>query len=390
MKGRLEFHYWVSVAVCHWATIERGQGVMGVERQILERVFKWKLLLLSFFILALLSPLSRLMAAPTPPKVRTDAATKGYSSGNSFYVLHGEITDTGGESCDRRGFDYRKQGESDWLEWVESGSFGAGAFSTPNLYGLETGAVYAVKAKAHNSAGWSYGKTLTFRTLQPPQLATEGVTGVTSSSATFHGAMLDDGGEACMRRGFVYRKQGQTGGMTVWEDGSFTPRVVVTDGFDDGDLAPFNTSGTPWSVSDEDFYTAPYSAVSGAVGVEEESVLALAVEMPSDGTVRFAREVLGEEDNCSLAFFVDGAERDSWSGKLLWSESSYPLERGMHDLKWVFRSEAKEHTARVDEIYITCPAPYSLTAGDLEPYTDYEVVAFAYNYLSYGGLQHFL
>jgi len=94
------------------------------------------------------------------PTVETDAAT-GITADSAD--LNGNITDLGGESCDQRGFDYREQGAGTWQETVGSGSYGTGAFSR-SVLDLDPDTTYEFRCKAHNSAGWSYGGTLTFTT----------------------------------------------------------------------------------------------------------------------------------------------------------------------------------------------------------------------------------
>jgi len=89
---------------------------------------------------------------PSRPEVSTNEATDiEYTSA----TLNGEITNTGGENCDERGFDW---GETDSYgsTWTESGSYGAGSFSRL-IAGLDHDKTYHFRAKAHNSAGWGYG-----------------------------------------------------------------------------------------------------------------------------------------------------------------------------------------------------------------------------------------
>lgn len=83
---------------------------------------------------------------------------------SSSAVLHGSITDTGNEACDQVKFQYRKQETTQWTDaGMQTGSYGIGDFSF-NLTGLSSKTTYEVKAMAHNSAGWSEGKIVTFTT----------------------------------------------------------------------------------------------------------------------------------------------------------------------------------------------------------------------------------
>ncbi len=76
-------------------------------------------------------------------------------------TLNGAI-DVSAESCDARGFDYGLTANYSY-EAVETGDFGTGAFSY-TLTGLSSATTYYFRAKAHSSAGWSYGNDMQFTT----------------------------------------------------------------------------------------------------------------------------------------------------------------------------------------------------------------------------------
>ncbi len=110
-----------------------------------------------------------------PPAVQTNAATGITQTGA---VLNGNITSTGGENCDRRGFQYRVVGAGSWNDWDEFGSYGTGAYSLDQSGNLAPNTTYEFKARAHNSAGWGEGATLQFTTQAWP------VPNITSISPT--------------------------------------------------------------------------------------------------------------------------------------------------------------------------------------------------------------
>ena len=95
------------------------------------------------------------------PTVTTSAATSILSSSAT---LNRNITATGGENVLERGFDWGTSSGSYPNSWTESGSFGTGGFSHP-ITGLNQQTTYYFRAKARNSAGWSYGSELSFTTL---------------------------------------------------------------------------------------------------------------------------------------------------------------------------------------------------------------------------------
>lgn len=101
----------------------------------------------------------RLYAVITAPTVVTDAAT---NIEEETVTLNGEITATGAQDADERGFDWGLD-TSYGNSWTESDSYGIAAFSHA-ISGLSPGTTIHFRAKAHNSAGWGYGDDLTFVT----------------------------------------------------------------------------------------------------------------------------------------------------------------------------------------------------------------------------------
>ena len=99
------------------------------------------------------------------PTVTTQSAT---DIATTSITGNGNITDTGGENCTRRGFCYKAgtSGDPTTSDSVayDDGSFGTGAF-TKSITGLTAGTSYRVRAYAVNSAGTSYGTTVDVKTL---------------------------------------------------------------------------------------------------------------------------------------------------------------------------------------------------------------------------------
>lgn len=119
------------------------------------------------------------------PSVDTlDATDITASSGN----LNGEITDTGGENADERGFVWDSQSKSapgnvapassgyeDYF--TDSGDFSEGVFDH-GIESLDTGTIYYFRAYAHNSEGYTYGEELTIETLPGEIFRFENIPGV--------------------------------------------------------------------------------------------------------------------------------------------------------------------------------------------------------------------
>jgi hypothetical protein len=113
--------------------------------------------------------------APSIPTITTSAAT---SVEETTATLNGNITATGGENADIRGFEWDTDSGAPYsTNWTESASYGTGAYlyNAPVLT-FARGELYYYRAMAHNSAGWGYGSEQTFLT-KP-----DGPTGLTAVS----------------------------------------------------------------------------------------------------------------------------------------------------------------------------------------------------------------
>ena len=93
---------------------------------------------------------------PSASTVITNEVTIGSTQlENSQATLNGNITNTGGENCDIRGFDWGTSSGSYPNNWTQSGSYDTGVFNYQIT--LTSGETIYYRAKAHNSSGWGYG-----------------------------------------------------------------------------------------------------------------------------------------------------------------------------------------------------------------------------------------
>lgn len=111
----------------------------------------------------------------TSPTVSTNDATDVQ---DISAVLNGNITSTGGENPNERGFEWGTVSGGPYLNsWTEPGSFGTGVFSR-TIIGLSRETPYFFRAKARNSVGgWKYGSERSFTTTAPPPCGPHNVWG---------------------------------------------------------------------------------------------------------------------------------------------------------------------------------------------------------------------
>ncbi len=129
-----------------------------------------------------------------------------------------------------------------------------------------------------------------------------------------------------------------------YENSTFAGLVIGVsyEGFESGDLSflPWETYGdTSWFVVEEGAYEGNYVAKSGDMVDNEQSSLQLHASFITDGEVSFAHKVSSELNYDYLKFYIDGSLQESWSGELGWEVSEYPLDAGVHILKWVYTKD---------------------------------------------------
>jgi hypothetical protein len=169
----------------------------------------------------------------TAPTVSTSAATNVTSSSAT---LNGNITATGGQNADLRGFEWGTTSGSYPNSWTEgtSGSYvyGVGAFSY-NLTGLSSNTTYYFRAKAHNSAGWGYGSELSFTTGAPTYTLAAG------SFVIQNNLLIGDGTDAV-------KVTADTNDPSLDVNGNFTIQANAT--FIASNISSFTVAGN-WSNS---------------------------------------------------------------------------------------------------------------------------------------------
>jgi len=117
---------------------------------------------------------------------------------------NGNITDTGGVNCTKRGICYNLTGNPTVADSKieETGDFGIGSF-TENLTELSSGTKYYVKAYAYNTAGYGYGNEENFTTDEAfPIVTTVNASCEDRQSTTLTAVGIL--GSGCTYRGFEY------------------------------------------------------------------------------------------------------------------------------------------------------------------------------------------
>ena len=183
----------------------------------------------------------------TPPITAPTVTTQAASSVEATTATgNGNISSTGGEDCDQRGFEWGTSTGNYPNSAVDAGAFDTGAY-TKALTGLPSGTTIYYRAKAHNSAGWGYGTELTFLTKPAAP------TGVSATDGTYTGKVV-----------VTWTKSTGATGYQVYRDGAALGWLGDVATFDDtGAGAPSITQGTA-SASDGTYTDKVALSLSGA------------------------------------------------------------------------------------------------------------------------------
>lgn len=124
--------------------------------------------------------------------------------------------------------------------------------------------------------------------------------------------------------------------------------------------AGFTMSGAqPWNLQ----YASPMphqgsrTAMSGAIVDNQASVMQVALNFPSGGSVRFYHAGSTESTYDTLVFQIDGTARGTWSGAWGWTEATYSVPAGLHTLSWAYTKDVSisegQDAVWIDSLVVT-------------------------------------
>ncbi|MFP4664416.1 MAG: C25 family cysteine peptidase [Bacteroidales bacterium] len=126
-----------------------------------------------------------------------------------------------------------------------------------------------------------------------------------------------------------------------------------------------NDENNPWIIVTDEVYEGEHASKSGDITHDQTSALTINLDVTTAGEVSFFKKVsceAGEEwwgsyywyDN--LAFYIDDNLEGQWDGEVDWSQESYPVSTGQHELKWEYVKDAVESggqdAAWIDDIIL--------------------------------------
>ena len=129
-----------------------------------------------------------------------------------------------------------------------------------------------------------------------------------------------------------------------------------TEDFETGDFSkfPWATSGADnWKVTSLEQYSGTCGAETGKINDNESTTLLVRLDCAS-GDIVFYRKVSSEYGYDYLKFYIDGAEKDRWSGTKDWAIVSFPVTAGIRTFEWTYSKDGfafkGSDTAWIDDI----------------------------------------
>ena len=129
-----------------------------------------------------------------------------------------------------------------------------------------------------------------------------------------------------------------SGGYT--DSAFFSIRVgLIVEDFESGNFNSFSwemTGDASWIIVSVEVYEGSYSASSGFISDEQNSIISLDYEVAFPGTLSFYYKVSSESDYDYLKFYINNDLQNEWSGEVGWTQASYSISPGQYNFKWEY------------------------------------------------------
>ena len=137
-------------------------------------------------------------------------------------------------------------------------------------------------------------------------------------------------------------------GNYVLSDAYYISVGQSMDGFETGDFSAFDWhSVSPiyaWEVVTQEPYEGQYCAKSCAIQDGETTSLFITVVVGTESEISFFYKVSSESNYDKLHFLIDGTEKNNWSGDISWTQATYTLTPGTHELRWEYTKDVSMST----------------------------------------------
>jgi regulation of enolase protein 1 (concanavalin A-like superfamily) len=108
-----------------------------------------------------------------------------------------------------------------------------------------------------------------------------------------------------------------------------------------------------WTTTSWEKHWGNYSAQAGSIDHDESTTLKVTVNCAA-GDITFYCKIYSEVGCDYLTFYIDGVEKDTWSGEEDWAEVSFPVTAGTRTFEWTYSKDGSvsegDDTAWIDDI----------------------------------------
>ena len=145
---------------------------------------------------------------------------------------------------------------------------------------------------------------------------------------------------------------------------------LIVEDFETGDFSKYDWhfNNYPWIIVDGDqVYEGEYGTRSANIYDNQNSIMEMEYSSVADGEISFYYKVSSESSYDFLKFYINGIEKDSWSGIVDWTEATYDVPEGENTFKWEYSKDVSVSTgddcAWVDYILLPPMLVTSVYAG---------------------------
>ncbi|HQP04532.1 MAG TPA: C25 family cysteine peptidase [Bacteroidales bacterium] len=168
------------------------------------------------------------------------------------------------------------------------------------------------------------------------------------------------GGNGMYSIGVTIDEEAESGSLIgcnlIYDAGAYSKSLAASvpvglqiEDWESADLTSFawqNDASHPWFITESNPYEGNNCLQSGDLPESGgESALILVVDVVADDNISFYKKVSCEPSSWGyywdfLAFYIDDVMKGQWAGTVAWSNQSYPVTAGLHELKWTYEKDS--------------------------------------------------
>ncbi|MGM0650265.1 MAG: C25 family cysteine peptidase [Bacteroidota bacterium] len=147
----------------------------------------------------------------------------------------------------------------------------------------------------------------------------------------------------------------------VYTSGEYTANLNVSlpvglqiEDWESNDFETFNWENDdtyPWTIVSDVVYEGDHASKSGDITHDQTTVLTINLDVTTAGDLTFYKKVSCEQGEeywgtyywyDYLAFYLDGNMEAQWDGEVDWTQETYAISTGQHELKWKYEKDGVE------------------------------------------------